>query len=59
MEKELEGLETCPKVKIHFDLLRVIIKKVPDWKASGMMACMDFGLKKFTLIHDRPSNEIK
>ena len=35
MEKELQGLEEGPKVKLHLDLLRTTLKKVPNRKTPG------------------------
>ena len=34
MGKELEGLKEGPEAKIHIDLLREILKKIPNWKTS-------------------------
>ena len=35
MEKELQGLEESPKMKIHLNSLRATLKKVPNWKTLG------------------------
>ena len=46
MEKELEGFEEGPKVKIHFHLLRATVKKKYQMgKRPVMMVYVDTGLK--------------
>ena len=56
MAKEL-GLEEEPKVKIHIDLQRMILK-ISNWKTPGHDGIHGFWFKKFTTIHSRLVLEI-
>ena len=53
MGKVLEGLKVEMKAKIHIDLLRPTLKKVPNWKTSRHDGIYGYWFKKFTSIHDR------
>ena len=45
MEKQLEGVEEGPKVKIHIESLRTTLRKYQIGKRQAMMAYMDSGLR--------------
>ena len=52
-EKELEGLEKGPNMKMHINSLRATLKKIPNWKTSDHDGIHRFWFKKFTSINDR------
>ena len=56
MGKEF-GLEKGSKAKIHLDLPRKTLKKVPDWKMLGHERINGYLFNKFTSIHDRVAIE--
>ena len=58
MEKELEGLEKGPKVKIQIDSLRTTLKKISNWKTPIYDGIHGFWLKKTPSIHDRLAIEM-
>ena len=50
--REIEGLEKGPKIEIHVDLLRSILKRISNWKVPGHDGIHGFWFKKFTSIPD-------
>ena len=56
--RELEGLEEGPKAEIHIDLLKMTLKRIPNWKTPGHDRMHGFWFKKFTSIHDRLALEM-
>ena len=58
MEKEVQKVEESPKVNIHIDSLRATLKKMPNWKTSGLNGIHGFWFKKFTSIYDRLTTKI-
>ena len=56
--RELDGLEECPKIEIHVDLLKTTLKRISNWKAPGHDGIHGFWFKKFTSIHDRLALEM-
>ena len=55
---ELERCEEGPKLEIHIDLLKMSLKRKPNWKTPGHDGIHGFWFKKFTSIHDRLALEM-
>ena len=52
MKKELQRLKEGPKVKIHLDLFRATLKKVPNWKMPGYDGIHGSWFKKYTSLYE-------
>ena len=57
MEKEWQMLEEGPQVNIHPDRLKATLKKIANWKTSGLDGIHRFWFEKFPSINDRLATE--
>ena len=51
--KTITWTQRIPKVDIHLESLRAILKKVPNWKTPDLDSIHEIWLKKIMSIHDR------
>ena len=58
-KKELRGFEKGSEVNIHLELMRAILKKVPNWKMSDHDGIYGIWFGEFTSIHCRLGLQLK
>ena len=56
--RELVELEEGSKTEIYFDLLKITLKRISNWKAPGHEGIHSFWFRKITSIHGRLALEM-